>query len=348
MATAVHDPAQGYSSADVTNPGRNIEVDDQQNDELDSAFGDSSSTTASLTSSVLKFHFENGRRYHSFKEGKYPLPNDEKEQDRLDICHRMFNLALGDRLYLAPIGKDPQRILDLGTGTGLWAIDMGDLFPSATVIGNDLSPIQPGFVPPNVKFEVDDIEEDFAHPQPFDYIHSRYLAGAIKDWPRLIRQTFQLSISKKSLKPGGWTECYDADYNIVSDDGSLKEDSPLARNIRDTLNAAESVGRTASPGLGLKGWFQDAGYVNITERKFIIPHNNWPKDRRLKELGAWNLLQSEEGMEAWSMALLTREGGQTQEQVQRDLVEVRKDFRNTSIHAYYHLYVVYGQRPEEA
>ncbi|KAK2810918.1 hypothetical protein FQN50_002509 [Emmonsiellopsis sp. PD_5] len=312
MATAVHDPAQGYSSADVTNPGQRIEVDDE-------------------------------KQHHFIPDVvEYPLPNDEKEQDRLDICHRLFTLALGDRLYLAPIGKDPQRILDLGTGTGLWAVDMADMFPSATVIGNDLSPIQPSFVPPNVKFEVDDIEEDFAHPQPFDYIHSRYLAGSIKDWPRLIRQTFQ------SLKPGGWTECYDTDCTIVSDDGSLKEDSPLAKNFRDTLKASESVGRTACPGLGLKGWFQDAGYVNITERKFVIPHNNWPKDRRLKELGAWNLLQSEEGVEAWSMALLTREGGQTREQVQRDLVEVRKDFRNTSIHAYYHLYVVYGQRPEEA
>lgn len=55
----------------------------------------------------------------------YVLPNDEREQDRLDIHHHMTNLVLGGKLHLAPIGKTPQRILDIGTGTGIWAIEMG-------------------------------------------------------------------------------------------------------------------------------------------------------------------------------------------------------------------------------
>lgn len=33
---------------------------------------------------------------------------------------------LGNKLHLAPIGKSPQRILDIGTGTGIWAIDAGE------------------------------------------------------------------------------------------------------------------------------------------------------------------------------------------------------------------------------
>jgi methylase of polypeptide subunit release factors len=41
------------------------------------------------------------------------------------------------KLHLAPV-KDPQRILDVGTGTGIWAIDTADLYPSAEVIGTDL------------------------------------------------------------------------------------------------------------------------------------------------------------------------------------------------------------------
>lgn len=39
----------------------------------------------------------------------------------------MTDLVQDGRLFLAPIGDNPQRILDLGTGTGLWAIDMGTL-----------------------------------------------------------------------------------------------------------------------------------------------------------------------------------------------------------------------------
>lgn len=48
----------------------------------------------------------------------------------------MLNLADG-KLHLAPI-KNPHRILDIGTGTGIWAIDMADLYPSAEVVGTDI------------------------------------------------------------------------------------------------------------------------------------------------------------------------------------------------------------------
>src|SRR5688500_15639656 len=45
------------------------------------------------------------------------------------------------------------RVLDLGAGTGLWAIRLGDEHPGAAqVVGNDLSPIPPEWCPPNVKF----------------------------------------------------------------------------------------------------------------------------------------------------------------------------------------------------
>lgn len=39
--------------------------------------------------------------------------------------------------------------MDVGTGTGIWAIDMADRFPNAQVKGIDFSPIQPNWVPPN-------------------------------------------------------------------------------------------------------------------------------------------------------------------------------------------------------
>lgn len=43
----------------------------------------------------------------------------------LDIIHHIYLLILKDRLHLAPL-DNPQRILDLGTGTGIWAIDMAE------------------------------------------------------------------------------------------------------------------------------------------------------------------------------------------------------------------------------
>lgn len=60
----------------------------------------------------------------------------------MDLENHLFCLLLGGKLHLAPL-QSPQRILDLGTGTGIWAIDIADQYPSAQVIGTDLSAVQP-------------------------------------------------------------------------------------------------------------------------------------------------------------------------------------------------------------
>lgn len=50
---------------------------------------------------------------------EYMFPDDEIEQDRLDIKYASLNLMFGNKIVFAPI-KDPQQILDIGTGTGIW------------------------------------------------------------------------------------------------------------------------------------------------------------------------------------------------------------------------------------
>lgn len=63
--------------------------------------------------------------------------------------HEIMRSLLDDDLHRAPVGKSPQHILDVGTGTGIWAVDAADLYQTATVTGTDLSPIQPHWVPSN-------------------------------------------------------------------------------------------------------------------------------------------------------------------------------------------------------
>ncbi|KAI8296449.1 Secondary metabolism regulator LAE1 [Colletotrichum sp. SAR 10_98] len=106
--------------------------------------GQLSSYTASLASSAVDYPIEYGRRYHAFRPGSYILPNDEYEMDRMDFTHAMLVRAVGNKLYTAPLEKSKiDRILDIGTGTGIWAMEMGDVFENAEVIGIDLSAIQP-------------------------------------------------------------------------------------------------------------------------------------------------------------------------------------------------------------
>jgi hypothetical protein len=87
------------------------------------------SASTSLSSSVRDYAFENGRRYHKFREGAYNFPNDDSEQDREDMKHAMMVNLLGGRLHFAPIGDNPQNVLDVGTGTGIWAIESRFLPP---------------------------------------------------------------------------------------------------------------------------------------------------------------------------------------------------------------------------
>ncbi|KAH0548522.1 hypothetical protein GP486_007933 [Trichoglossum hirsutum] len=101
-----------------------IVADDEYDDDGDSAIGsDQGSYTTTITSSMLDYNFENGRRYHKFREGRYVFPNDDDEQSREDLKHAMVMELVEGRLHFAPIGDRPQRILDIGTGTGIWAID---------------------------------------------------------------------------------------------------------------------------------------------------------------------------------------------------------------------------------
>jgi hypothetical protein len=70
--------------------------------------------------------------------------------------------------------------------------DFADQFPSAEVIGTDLSPIQPAFVPPNLRFEIDDCCSEWAYTKDsFDFIHVRGMYGSIADWPKFYEEVIE-------------------------------------------------------------------------------------------------------------------------------------------------------------
>lgn len=165
----------------------------QDSDTDDRCLDDVSELTASVHSSIYAYKYEHGRRYHAYKEGKYFMPNDELEQDRMLAQHRAGFLALGERNYLCPLPPTPQHILDLGCGVGVWAEDMAQEFPDTEITGVDLSPIQQKWVLENVKFEVDDIEEPWTFEENhFDLIFSRYmLAGSVGSFQRYFEQAYK-------------------------------------------------------------------------------------------------------------------------------------------------------------
>ena len=169
-------------------------------------------------------------------------------------------------MFRAPITADPHRILDFGTGTGIWAFDVADMFPGAEVLGTDLSPIQPGWVPPNLKFMVDDVEDEWPFPSnaKFDFIHGRGMAGSIRDWPRLYSQCLE------NLRPGGWLEMQEYESVSSSDDDSLGRCHHLLQLSGQLDVAGRIFGKTMNEAPLHKQHLMDAGFQNVMDDVFKV------------------------------------------------------------------------------
>ncbi|KAI0602629.1 S-adenosyl-L-methionine-dependent methyltransferase [Biscogniauxia sp. FL1348] len=312
----------------------------------DAGYESDTETTAStsIASSIFNHSFEHGRRYHKFREGSYNFPNDDVEQQREDMKHAMVKM-LCQKLHFAPIGRNPQEILDVGTGTGIWAIEMGDSYPSANVLGVDLSPIQPQWVPPNVRFIVDDVESSWVYPRNhFDYIHSRHTVMAIKDWTKMLRQSYE------HLKPGGWVELQEIHHFPMSTNGDLPAEHPVAQYwsyIREGLSSLGVNFEFASEG-HIAEVMRQCGYVNVTEKVFHIPIGTWPRNKKLKSVGLYWKTILLDGVQAIALGPMTRGLRWRREQVETFLAAVRKAYHDNSCLMYMPLVCVYGQKPEDS
>lgn len=121
------------------------------------------------------------------------------------------------------------------------------------------------------------------------------------------------------------------------DDGTVDKDSAVWKWHDALYEASKKIGRpieSLSKNIPL---FEEAGFVDIVHREFKWPFNTWPRDPKLKEIGRWQCVNMDMGLEAFSLALLTRAMGWTKEEVLACCAEVRKDIRNRTMHGYWTL-----------
>ncbi|KAH0427968.1 hypothetical protein CcaCcLH18_09327 [Colletotrichum camelliae] len=286
-----------------------------------------SNYSASLTSSVVDYPVEYGRRYHAFRPGTYAFPNDDYEMDRLNLAHAMIVKTIGNKLYLAPLQKERiHKMLDIGTGTGIWAVEMGDLFQNAEVTGNDLSPIQPEWVPPNVKFEVDDVESDWVGNRKYDYIMCRYMAASIADWPRLVQNIYD------HLNPGGFAEFQEMDTEFYSDDCTYTTAHATWTWNQAFASACRNMGRDPSPAAKIEGYVKEVGFNSVYARQYKCPIGPWPRDPYYKDLGMMNLAITLEGLEAFTLKLFCDILGRSRIEVEVELAAVRNELKQGDMH----------------
>ncbi|KAK1773907.1 S-adenosyl-L-methionine-dependent methyltransferase [Copromyces sp. CBS 386.78] len=324
------------------------ELPEDDGDDGDSTLGsDAESSTASVSSSILKYRTINGRTYHSetVTDGEYWGPNDKKHLECLEIYHYAIELLIDNQLHMAPIKDDIKKALDIGTGMGLWAIDFADKFETCEVIGTDITPVQPSWVPPNVQFEIDDAAKEWTYKSNhFDFVHIRFMDGAIEDWNALYEQAYRVT------KPGGWVEHLDHSPIVTSDDGSVKPGSAMDTYGKVLAEAGRRMGRTLTLADDdtMEEGMKAAGFINIQSKKYRMPLSPWSQDERMKQIGLYVLAALHSDVEGVVQYMFGNVMGWTQEEIKAFAVHMRRELKDNSIHGYYHWKYVWGQKPEDA
>lgn len=236
---------------------------------------------------------------------------------------------MNNQLNLAPISSHPQKILDLGTGSGIWAIDIAEKYPSAVVIGADTAAVQPNLLPPNLQFEIEDVTLDWLWAKSsFDFIHARELTMAIPDWPKLISQSFE------TLKPGGYLELSASIPDFRSDDGTLPPGTAYVEVAQMYFDMADRIGCSGKDPMLWKDQLIAAGFTDVVEKVLKIPTNPWPKDERLKQIGAFELLHFRDGIANIFARGYTQILGGDPAYFEVVMANARREVLNRNMHSY--------------
>ncbi|OBS20680.1 hypothetical protein FPOA_07019 [Fusarium poae] len=317
--------------------------DDDEDDDGDSAVGDDvASSTASISSSILEYRKFQGRTFHSEKyDVEYFTPNDEQQMESIDISHHYLTLLLDGKLSLAPLKDELEKVLDIGTGTGIWAIDFADEYPNAEVIGTDLSPIQSNWVPPNVKFELEDATNSWSWSEnSFDFVHMRYLIGAIADWGALFREAF------RCCKSGGFIESVEVNPTFFSDDETMNDATAMQTWNRLFKEGSKAFGRSFCAVEDDVQLLRAAGFVDLQVTEFKVPVGGWAKDPKLRRVGQFLRATIENDLEGYTLMVWQQILGWPKDEYQLFLMEMRKSLRDKNIHGYIRVRFINARKPK--
>lgn len=126
------------------------------------------------------------------------------------------------------------------------------------------------------------------------------LSGAIKDWPALLARAY------KYLNPGGWIECTEFEVLVHSYNNSLDQAPRIQEWQKGLTDAAALIGRRMDVAVHMKEWVLDANFVDVVEDKIAIPTGTWPRNREMKMLGAYQLMNMLDAASSYGQAHFTR------------------------------------------
>ncbi|KAF9582930.1 hypothetical protein BGW38_010569 [Lunasporangiospora selenospora] len=270
---------------------------------------------------------EDGRTRHTVESAPYMLPNDLTESDRLDAQHYLVRFVFKGNYNVKLDTDGPLRILDVATGTGVWALEMAHELPNAEIHGVDISPIFPAEIKPkNVHFQLCNILDGLPFPDNhFDFIYQRLLVYALS--PDQRRQVNRELL--RILKPGGHIQLVESDGIVYSPGVETERVNQLSleTSLRHGVDPREV--QRMKPGL------KHAGFVNVNSFHIALPVGEW---------GSKAGLLSRQNMHGLATIWLKGEiGRMTQEEC--DVVLAKTDREVEENHSYYKVWLVVGTKP---
>ncbi|KDQ15793.1 hypothetical protein BOTBODRAFT_623766 [Botryobasidium botryosum FD-172 SS1] len=227
---------------------------------------------------------DDARTYHSFPGAHYILPADELEKEsfilnvwpftcrlsRLNRQHRLIKRAYDDKLIWAPVNPVPgSAVLDCGTGTGAWLLDLADQVPQGVQFcGIDT---ESRFFPPSrpdVEFitsSVTALPSEWS--SKFQLVHQRLLAVALKasEWPHALLEI------KRVLVPEGWAQFEEAGAEPFNWGAG-----PVTARFHDMMSKLNaSRGHIWNVTSHIPGFLADAGFVNVRTEVRGVPLGKW-------------------------------------------------------------------------
>ncbi|KAL8909000.1 MAG: hypothetical protein Q9207_000451 [Kuettlingeria erythrocarpa] len=255
-----------------------------------------------------------------------------KPDEQLDLQHQVWALTLHDRLYLSPINKATMSsVLDIGCGSGAWVLAMAMENPEAHIVAADLTPPSIS-MPPNVTVEKWDAEKDWNFQHTFSFIHGRVLIAAIRDWPAILRRSWE------NLEPLGWLELQEVSVEYCAE---LMEANDSLSSPWIKWGSVAAKGFTAS---GIE-WdmtskhvqrLQEFGFENVREERFRWPLGEWAETERERQIGALTLQNFLRYLDTAGVKIVMQDPS-VDEQVARKLKDdAYRDLLDNSVaHRYY-------------
>ncbi|WRT70664.1 uncharacterized protein IL334_007662 [Kwoniella shivajii] len=213
-----------------------------------------------------------------------PVASHSPETERLDYIHDVYKYHAGNipAEVAAFLNNGARReILDVGCGTGKWALEMIEAYPNIIVTGVDLAHPPITVFPENFKFEIHDVTKGQEYADnTFDVVHVRDIHAGMPDYHTMLTECVRV------LRPSGYLLVKEIEWiPRLPNGGNAEERFPAIcqESFRDAL-----IERSLDPmvGIHLAEYINNvSGLCDIKHTRHMVPMTPWSDDPILKYTG---------------------------------------------------------------